>query len=401
MLDTTDPFTIHSIAQVVDLRRTLFVVASPSGTTVETGALLAYFWDKLPDGRHFTAITRLGSPLAALGRDRGFRRVWHDDTSPGARFSALSWYGLVPAALIGVDVERLLRTAIEMQQASAIDSVDGNPGAALGQAIGEAALAGRDKLTLALPAAFATLGYWIELIVAESTGQAGRGILPVEGERLGPPEVYGSDRLFVGVGKHPALDALESPGSRSCGYRLATGIRLAARSSAGRLRRRLPATCSASTRSISGMTLRHAALDRLLAGDTVDVRTSGLREVLESVRPGDYLAIQAFLPRTWPVHEALQTIRLRWRDRYRVATTLGYGPRFLYSTGRLHKEGPDTGVFVQVVGNDSEDSPDLPIPGRPYSFRSLNRAQALGDLEAQRARGRRVTRVTLDRLRAS
>ena len=397
VLDTTDPASIRALEAASPPERTLFVVASKSGTTLETLSQLAYFWDRVPDGRHFIAITDPGTPLEATARERGFRRVFVSPPDIGGRYSALSHFGLVPAALAGVDLHRLLDEAAEMQQAchSCVPTVS-NPGAWLGALLGEAAKAGRDKLTLVLPEAIASFGTWVEQLIAESTGKEGRGILPVEGEPLGPPEVYGEDRLFVAIGDHAGLDALEAAGHPVV-----------------RLPYREPYQLGAEffrwefATAVAGHVLGIHPFDqpnvqqakdataRILGGETVDEATPPLRELLASVQPGDYIAILAYLPRTAAHTAALQAVRMWLRDRYRVATTVGFGPRFLHSTGQLHKGGPPTGVFIQIVGDDPED---LAIPGQPYTFGQFKHAQALGDLASLRGQGRRVARVTLEEI---
>ncbi len=399
VLDTTDPATIRKVEQSVDLKRTLFVVASKSGTTVETLSHFAYFWEKTPVGAQFVAITDPGTPLHSLARERGFRKVFVNSAGIGGRYSALSYFGLVPAALIGADIDGLLDRAHEMVHAchTCVPSEE-NPGAWLGAVLGEAALAGRDKLTLVLPAEISALGSWIEQLIAESTGKEGKGILPVDGEALGAPDVSGDDRLFVTIGDHDGLAALEGAGYPVVRLPYSDSLQLG-----GEFFRWEFAT------AVAGHVLGINAFDQpnvqeakdatariLDGGADGQVETEPLSALLGQVRPGDYIAIQAYLPRSADLDAQLQSARLRLRDRHRVATTVGYGPRFLHSTGQLHKGGPNTGVFIQVVG---EDDVDLSIPDKPYTFGELKRAQALGDLQSLRALGRRVARVTLEELR--
>ena len=398
VLDTTDPATIREVEQNLDLKRTLFVVASKSGTTLETLSHFAYFWEKTPDGAQFVAITDPGTPLHSLARERGFRKVFVNSAGIGGRYSALSYFGLVPAALIGADIEGLLDRAHEMVHAchTCVPSEE-NPGAWLGAVLGEAALAGRDKLTLVLPAEISALGSWIEQLIAESTGKEGKGILPVDGEALGAADVYGDDRLFVTIGDHDGLAALEGAGYPVVRLPYSDSLQLG-----GEFFRWEFAT------AVAGHVLGINAFDQpnvqeakdatariLEGGADGQVETEALSALLEQIRPGDYIAIQAYLTRSADLDAQLQTARLRLRDRHRVATTVGYGPRFLHSTGQLHKGGPNTGVFIQVVGDDDVD---LSIPDKPYTFGELKRAQALGDLQSLRALGRRVARVTLEEL---
>jgi glucose-6-phosphate isomerase len=399
VLDTTDPAEIEALVRDIELDRTLFIVASKSGTTVETLSHLTYFWEKLPDGRHFVAITDAGSYLDRLGRERGFRTVFLNPESIGGRYSALSLFGLVPAALIGAGIDGLIESGTRMAAECRRPAAE-NAGAWLGAVLGEAALAGRDKLTLLLPDAVASLGAWIEQLIAESTGKAGRGIVPVVDEPPGAPEAYGDDRLFVALGESATAGAIERGGLAVVRLPFESASDLGAE-----FYRWQFAT------AVAGHVLAINPFDQPNVQEAKDAtarvlgesRTSapdvpGLGDSLASVAPGDYVALLSYLPRSAATQARLQAVRRRLRDRFRVATTLGYGPRYLHSTGQLHKGGPDSGVFVQVY---EEGDVDLPIPGQPYGFGDLKRAQALGDLLALQERGRRVTRVTLAALEAA
>jgi transaldolase/glucose-6-phosphate isomerase len=399
VLDTTDPATIQAVEEAVDLKRTLFIVASKSGSTIETVSHLAYFWKKLADGRHFIAITDAGTPLERLARERGFRKLFLNPPDIGGRYSALSYFGLVPAALIGADIDQLLDRAHEMLHACHYCvSPEENPGAWLGAVLGEGAVAGRDKLTLVLPAAISSFGCWVEQLIAESTGKDGKGIVPVEGEPLGEPEVYGDDRLFVAIGDHEGLPALERAGHPVVRLPYGEPLQLGAEF----FRWEFATAVAGHVLDINPFDQPNVqeAKDttaRILQGDRPEEPVTGsLSALLEQVRPGDYIAIQAYLSRNADVEAQLQAARGRLRDRFRVATTVGYGPRFLHSTGQLHKGGPNIGVFIQVF---DDDPVDLEIPSKPYTFGALKRAQALGDLESLRAHGRRVVRATLGELR--
>lgn len=391
VVDTTDPASIIALESSIDLDRTLFLVASKSGGTIETLSQFAYFYAKVPRGRQFVAITDPGTNLEALARERGFRRAFLNPTDIGGRYSALSYFGLVPAALVGAPVHDLLDQATEMACAcaSCVPATE-NPGLWLGAVIGEAARAGRDKLTLLLPPAAGALGAWIEQLIAESTGKEGKGILPVEGEPLGPPEVYGDDRLFVSVGDDGGLEpavclTFDKPaqlGAEFFRWEFATAV-------AG-------AVLGINPFDQPNVQEAKEATSRILAaGHVPDPGLDDLGVLLNQVRPGDYIAITAYIQRNAENEEALRRVRRRLRDRYKVATTVGFGPRFLHSTGQLHKGGPNTGVFVQVV---ADEEADLEIPGKPYTFGTLKAAQALGDLESLRAHGRRVARVRLQTL---
>lgn len=391
VLDTTDPASILALERSIDLGRTLFVVASKSGGTQETLSQFAYFHAKVQQGQQFVAITDRGTNLEALARERGFRRVFLNPPDIGGRYSALSYFGLVPAALVGAPLDELLDQALEMATACAacVPAAD-NPCLLLGAVIGEAARAGRDKLTLVLPPSISAFGTWVEQLIAESTGKEGKGILPVEGEPIGPAEVYGDDRLFVSmdgdVGLEPAVglpfDKPEQLGAEFFRWEFATAV-------AG-------AILGINPFDQPNVQEAKDATSRILAaGKVPDAGLDDLGALLSQVWPGDYIAITAYIGRNAGNEEALRRVRVRLRDRYKVATTVGFGPRFLHSTGQLHKGGPNTGVFIQVV---ADDDVDLEIPGKPYTFGTLKAAQALGDLQSLRAHGRRVARVKLETL---
>ena len=391
-LDTTHPAAIQTAEQAGDLARTLFIVASKSGTTVETLSQFAYFYDKLKTGDNFIAITDPGTPLETLGKERGFRRVFLNPPELGGRYSALSLFGLAPAALIGLDPAALLDAGAAMAEACRKPGAD-NPGLWLGALLGEAALQGRDKLTLLTPPAMGSFGAWVEQLIAESTGKEGRGILPVPDEPLGSADKYGADRLFVSLGLTTdltpvaALPAEDPSGLGGEFFRWEFAIAVA-----GHVLGIHPFD------QPNVEEAKDAARKALGAMDTPAPQTAGLRETLDAVQPGDYLAILAYLPRTVPNTARLQLVRRELRDKYRVATTLGFGPRYLHSTGQLHKGGPSTGVFIEVVDRPGVD---VAIPGQSFSFRQLLDAQGVGDLEALRSRGQRVTRLTLEELEAA
>ncbi len=398
VLDTTDPASILDVEREIDLQHTLLIVASKSGTTLETMSHLAHFWSKAPDGKQFIAITDPGTPLAALGRERGFRHVFLNPPDIGGRYSALSYFGLVPATLIGADIDVLLDRAHEMLHACHhCVPPEENPGAWLGAALGEAALAGRDKLTLVLPGEIASFGYWIEQLIAESTGKEGTGIVPVEGEALGAPKAYGKDRLFVAIGEHAGLDELERAGQPVVRLTYRDRSQLGAEF----FRWEFATAIAGHVLGINPFDqpnvqeAKDATARVLREGVTEAPATPSLAAVREQVHPGDYIAIQAYLPRNAETEARLRAARMKLRDRYRVATTVGFGPRYLHSTGQLHKGGPNTGVFIQIVGDDVLD---VEIPGSSYTFGELKRAQALGDLQSLLARGRRVARAGLDEL---
>ena len=402
VLDTTHPDQILFTLRSLDLRETLFVIASKSGTTAETRSHFQYFWEQVPDGSRYVAITDPGTPLAALAEERGFRRAFLNPPDIGGRYSALSFFGLVPAALAGVDLEPLLSGANEMAEACKAPAGE-NPGAQLGAWMGEGATLGRDKLTFAMPEKVASFGWWIEQLVAESTGKRGTGIVPVEGEALGPPGVYGDDRLLVTLGRAgdgPIVGWLERSGTPVLRLPLDHVVDLGAE-----MFRWEFAT------AVAGAVLHVNPFDQpdvqsakdatnrvLSSGSVPEVEPGDLGELIGSVRPGDYVAIQAYVPRNAQDAARLHAVRQRIRDELRVATTVGFGPRFLHSTGQLHKGGPNTVACIQVVDPPAED---LAIPGEAFTFGTLLAAQAAGDLEALRARGRRAVRVSLEALEAA
>lgn len=399
VLDSTHPATVARVRDSLDLAHTLFIVASKSGTTVESISHFGYFYDLLGNPEQFIAITDPGTRLERLARLMKFREVFVNRPDIGGRYSALSLFGLVPAVLAGVDLTALLDDAEEMACAShhCVPCAQ-NPGAWLGAVMGAGALAGRDKLTLVLPEAVQSLGGWTEQLIAESTGKEGRGILPVVGENLTGPHGYGSDRIFVSLGDAGGLEALASAGHPVVTIDYNGPIDLGGEF----FRWEFATAVAGSILSINPFdqpdvaSAKEATRQILTAGDFPEPAYENPGPLLESIKPGDYVAILAYLDRTGEAESALQQARLAIRDRYKVATTVGFGPRYLHSTGQLHKGGPNTGVFLQVV--DEPPAPDLPVPDAGYTFGDLIRAQALGDHRSLGAAGRRVARVSRDAL---
>ncbi len=442
VLDSTSPAAVRAVMASHDPAKTLVIVASKSGGTLEVTSFEKHFFEWVKAvrgaeaGRSFIAITDPDTALGKLAGLRGYRRVFVNPPDIGGRYSALSYFGLVPAALLGVDLASLLEHAVDEAKASgpAIRAHD-NFAVRLGAVLGELALAGRDKLTLALGSEFEPLGPWIEQLVAESTGKEGRGILPVEGEPLGGPEVYGRDRVFVSlsVDEPPRdvgarLDALESAGHPVLRWR---DPELAA-IGAEFLRWEIATATAGLTLGIDpfdepnvaeAKQATQAAIERFVRDGHFPQRTSvasagtivaeapervskplagrvngagdpaaWTAALLTLAEPGDYFAILAYLNRTAARTERLDKLRLAARNASRLATTVGYGPRFLHSTGQLHKGGPDTGIFLLLTEDEGED---VPIPGEPYGFSALIRAQAFGDYEVLERRGRRVLHVHL------
>ena len=414
VLDTTDPATILGVRAKISIAKTLFIVASKSGETTETLSHFAYFWEQAKGrGKQFAAITDPGTSLEKLAKEHGFRWIFRNPPDIGGRYSALSYFGLVPGALIGGDVEEMLERAVEMAHSCA-DSVptDKNPGVWLGTVMGELATRGRNKCTLIMSPKVATFGYWVEQLIAESTGKEGKGIVPIEGEPVGKPAVYGDDRVFVSVrmdGDAPnrAVTALEKAGQPVVTLTLRDRLDLG-----GEFLRWEIAT------AIAGAILRIDAFDqpnvqeskdntkkvlaafksrgKLPTAESVSAAKSkaAIKSLLGKAKKGAYFAIMAYTTRTPGAEAAIDAIRTAVRDKTRMATTAGYGPRFLHSTGQLHKGGPKTGLFLQIVQDDTKD---VKIPGQPYSFSILKQAQSLGDLQSLTSRRLPVLRVTLGR----
>ncbi|HWM14378.1 MAG TPA: hypothetical protein VNO56_07850 [Gaiellaceae bacterium] len=367
VLDSTHPAAIRALESRIDPDDTLFVVSSKSGTTLETRCHLDYFWRK---GRRFAAVTDPGSELEALGRERKFAAVIWGEPTIGGRYSALSPFGLVPAALMGVDLGELMEGAVAMQEACRTDR---NPGLELGLAIGHAWLEGRDKLVVPDANGF---GLWLEQLVAESTGKDGKGLVPAPGES---PE--GPDRQAREV------DAAGPTGLGAEFYRWEF-----ATAAAGAVLKINPFDQPNVQEAKDRTTEVLSGHDQVPGTRTGPEET--LEELLAGAQEGDYVAIQAFVD---PAREGeLGPLAERARATGCVVT-VGLGPRYLHSTGQLHKGGPPTGRFVQVVDDPGDE---LPIPGRPFGFRRLIQAQAEGDLAALRQRGRPIVRITLDDLEA-
>ncbi len=420
VLDTTDPATILAVRANIHIQDSLFIVASKSGETTETLSHFAYFWEQVSAnggagkaGRHFAAITDPGTSLEKLASEHGFRWIFPNPPDIGGRYSALSYFGLVPAALMGVDVGELLERAVEMAHSCA-DSVpaESNPGVWLGAVLGQLAVGGRNKLTLVASPKIATFGYWVEQLIAESTGKQGKGIVPVEGEPVGKPTAYGDDRVFVYIRMdadppNRAVQALERAGQPVVTLTLRDKLDLG-----GEFLRWEVATAIAG--SILGIDAfdqpnvqeskdnTKKVLAKFTAGGKLPPAASvpaaksrpGLKSLMERAKPGAYFAIMAYASRTPASEAAIGAIRATVRDRTHVATTAGYGPRFLHSTGQLHKGGPKTGLFLQVVQDDTRD---VPIPGQQFSFSVLKQSQSLGDLQSLTSRRLPVLRVTLGR----
>ena len=398
VLDTTDPSAIARIEATSPLDQTLFIASSKSGSTVETRSHLAHFWDKVGRPEQFAVITDPGSDLGALARERNFREIFENRPDIGGRYSALSYFGLVPAALSGVDWTGMVQTSLDLIP-QLRETGGSNPGMRLGAIFGAAVKAGRDKLTLVIDGRVATFALWLEQLLAESTGKKGTGVIPVADEPLGPATVYGDDRLFVVIGDTPSsigLDVLADAGHPVVQLALDDPLQI------GRqvlLWEFATAICGAvlGINAFDQPNVAEAkeATKKVLASGPPDIPVTPLDDLLGQVVEGDYLAVQAYVDPGDPVVEQLQEARIQLRDELHVATTFGLGPRYLHSTGQLHKGGPPTGVFVQVVGAETTDAP---IPGESFTFAELVHAQADGDFVTLRDHGLRVARVTIDDL---
>jgi transaldolase/glucose-6-phosphate isomerase len=398
VLDSTDPAAIAAVTEQIDLERTLFVVSSKSGGTLETLSLFEHFHSLVGDGSHFIAITDPGSSLLDLAREHGFRASFENDPNIGGRYSALSLFGLVPAALIGAPVHALLeRAAAAEQECAHFDSTAANPGLWLGLALGELARAGRDKLTFVVGDPVSSFGLWVEQLVAESTGKHGRGILPVADEPLLEPEAYGRDRVFVQLRDEDRADG-------------ATDARIAALGAAGHPTLTLAVHGSEDlgrlffvaefATAVAGWVLEINPFDQpnvqeakdatkkvLASGELPDVAfadDAALAALLGGGAPGSYVAVMGYLAPSIEFDEAIVALRATIAQWWRVTTTFGYGPRFLHSTGQFHKGGPAVGRFLSLI---ADEGPDIAIPGADYSFRKLKTAQALGDLQTLRSHG--------------
>ncbi len=428
VLDSTNPQSVLRVANKIDAAKTLFIVASKSGTTTETVTFMEYFYGKMREikgdraGENFIAITDPGSLLIKTAEERRFRRCFLNYADIGGRYSALSYFGMVPAALIGNDIERLLkgadRLAGEREDPTANPTVSAHD---LGGIVGELALHGRDKLTFIAAEAISSLGLWLEQLIAESTGKEGKGVLPVAGEEPGGITDYGNDRVFVyfefqgnrldgelaslqelaGAG-HPvikiALTDAHDVGQEMMRWEIATAImgwvlginpfdQPNVQESKEISRRILNSAIKRGTIPALENSKEKVLLD--VASPTLE---EDLFEFLQGVNEGDYFAIQAYITATRETDAALAQFQRELRDRFRIATTVGYGPRYLHSTGQYHKGGPNKGVFIQLLETPTQD---VEIPGQEYSIGLLFNAQAQGDLEALLNHQRRVVRVSL------
>jgi transaldolase/glucose-6-phosphate isomerase len=444
VLDSTDPGQVKTFERQIDIAKTLFIVSSKSGSTLEPNIFKQYFFERTKQtvgatraGGHFMAITDPGSKMQQVAESDHFLHIFFGRPSIGGRYSALSNFGMVPAAVMGIDTKKFLSRAAEMVRASGPGTpVDENSGAVLGIILGCAAKAGRDKVTLITSPGISDLGAWLEQLLAESTGKIGKGIIPVDREHMGSPDVYGNDRVFVHVRLETAIDAEQEAkvaaiekagqpvvritmadiydlGAEFFRWEIATAVagaiiginafnqpdveasKIATRAltneyeAKGSLPAENPILEDAGVKLFTdeknaAELAKAAGSDKTLAGY--------LRAHLNRIHAGDYFAVLGYIQMNAEHEQALQVLRHGVRDSKHVATCLGFGPRFLHSTGQAYKGGPNSGVFLQIT---CDDSVELPVPGQKYTFGVVKAAQARGDFQVLADRGRRALRVHL------
>jgi transaldolase/glucose-6-phosphate isomerase len=436
VLDSTDPDTVAAFRDRVDPEHTLFVISSKSGTTTEPLMFYRYWYDQVGRvkenaGENFVAVTDPGTKMEQDAKRDRFRRIFLNPADIGGRYSALSYFGVVPAALMGVDIRKLLdRAERTVHACSQVVPASENPAARLGAILGECAKAGRDKLTIIADSKVESFGLWVEQLIAESTGKEGRGIIPVAGEPLGAPSVYGDDRLFVSIAvgkldsetesKLKALEAAGHPvvyrtlmdtydlGEEFFLWELATAF-AGWRLGINPFDQPNVQESKDATKELLDYFKQHGSLQEQTAHATdgtltvyADDKTraelpsasvaEAIKAHLQRAGAGDYVALLDYFEESEENDAVIRKIRARLRDATRCATTTGYGPRFLHSTGQLHKGGPASGVFMQLTAGDAQD---VDIPGEPFTFSTLKQAQALGDFRSLSTRGRRAVRVDL------
>ena len=441
VLDSTDPAQVRAMGERVDIGKSLFIVSSKSGGTTEPNVMKDYFFAQVSAavgkdkaGSRFVAVTDPGSSLEKVAKQQGFARIFHGDPSIGGRYSVLSPFGMVPAAAAGIDLEEFLSLAAQMARSCGPDVPPAeNPGVQLGLAMGCAGRAGRDKVTIHASRSIADFGAWAEQLIAESTGKNGKGLIPIDNEPLGAPDVYGRDRLFIDLavegeqdsahdGKLAALEKAGHPivrislaskahiGQEFFRFEIATAVAgallgidpfnqpdveaakiktrdlIAAFETSGSLPAEKPVLTDGEL-AIYTDEKSEAALKKAGAKDDVG---SWLKAHLERIKAGDYAALLAYVDHSKANIDTLQTLRLKIRDAKHVATCAEFGPRFLHSTGQAYKGGPDSGVFIQITADDAKD---LPVPGQKASFGTIKAAQARGDFGVLTERGRRALRI--------
>jgi len=440
VLDSTDPAQIKAIEKKLDLKKTLCIVSSKSGSTLEPNIFKQYFYERIKQkvgekevGSHFIAVTDPGSKMEQVAKNDNFRHVFYGVPSIGGRYSALSHFGTVPGAIMGLDLSKFLKTTQKMVKACGANTApEKNPGVILGTILGVAANQGRDKITIFTSPGISDLGAWLEQLIAESTGKVGKGIIPVDRERIGKPSVYGSDRVFAYVrlakennkAMDAAVAALENAGQPV--VRIVVGSKMdlgqeffrweIATATAGSIigintfnqpdveaskveTRKLTSEYENTGKLPSeapffedqGLKLFADEKNAAVLKNNSDL-TSVLRAHLGRINAGDYFALLAYIQMNVAHEGSLQGMRHMVRDNKKSATCLGFGPRFLHSTGQAYKGGPNTGVFLQIT---CDDAVDIPVPGQKYTFGTVKAAQARGDFSVLSERGRRALRVHL------
>jgi glucose-6-phosphate isomerase len=440
VLDSTDPAQIKAIESKIDLSSTVCIVSSKSGSTLEPNIYKQYFFERIKEkvgaekvGSCFIAITDPGSKMQEVAERDKFRKVFMGVPSIGGRYSALSNFGMVPATIMGVDVSKFLNSTAEMVRACGAGvAADSNPGAVLGMIMGVAANLGRDKLTIAASPGISDLGAWLEQLIAESTGKVGKGIIPVDREPLAKPAIYGSDRVFAYLrletapnkSQDAAIDALEAAGNpvvriaveniynlgqEFFRWEIATAV-AGAIIGINAFNQPDVEASKIETKKLTSEYEKTGQLPpetpffegegvKLYADEKNTAALKGkknlgdvLKSHLDRLHAGDYFAVLGYVTMNEANGKAMQGIRLAVRDNKKVATVLGFGPRFLHSTGQAYKGGPNSGVFLQIT---CDDAVDLPVPGQRYSFGTVKAAQARGDFAVLAERGRRALRVHL------
>ena len=444
VLDSTDPSQVKTFEHQIDIPKTLFIVSSKSGSTLEPNIFKQYFFERTKQavgavkvGSHFVAITDPGSKMQQVAEADRFLHVFFGRPSIGGRYSALSNFGMIPAAAMGLDTKKFLSRAAEMVRAcGAHTTVEENPGAVLGIILGAAANSGRDKITIVASPGIADLGAWLEQLLAESTGKVGKGIIPVDREALASPESYGNDRLFVYIrlesgadaAQEAKVDAIEKAGNPVVRITMADVYDLGAEFFRWEIATAVAGSIigidafnqpdveasKIATRDLTSEYEKNGALppekpvieekgiklftDEKNAADLAaaagsDKSVAGyLKAHLARIKAGDYFALLGYIQMNAENEQALQALRHLVRDKKRIATCLGFGPRFLHSTGQAYKGGPNSGVFLQIT---CDDSVELPVPGQKYTFGVVKAAQARGDFRVLAERGRRALRVHL------
>ena len=412
VLDSTVPGAIENITRIIEPPRTLFIVSSKSGTTTETNLLYAYFENlvissigKSRAGDNFIAITDPGTPLERLASEKKFRRIFLAPEDIGGRYSVLSVFGLVPAALLGVDISVLLERAAQMRRDANHFDLGKNAAAKLGVLLGSLALQGRDKCTLITSSNISSFGLWAEQLIAESTGKDGKGIVPVIGEPLMAPSHYGNDRIFVYLRVRGednstcdrAVEDIKDTGQPVILLELCDKMDIGAEffrwefaiAVAAAILRVNPFNQPdvEATKSATEGILQKAVQSGCLPEVTLLLPPA---ELLNRAQPGDYLAILTYLEQSSALDNKINMLRSKITQKYHIATTAEYGPRYLHSIGQLHKGGPNNGLFLEICG---EYDKDLEIPGKPYTFGMSVNAQAVGDLQVLQSRGRCVARI--------